>query len=731
MAGPWEQYAGASSEGKPWENYALPVAEAKPERSFLGETAANVGNLAAGAVRGAGSIGATLARPFETGAENKERRLRLDENARNLLGADPESAMYGVGKFGGEVAGTLGAGGVLASGAKVLGAVPKIASALPAGAVQKVVEALRTWGMSTGAAPVGIAQRAADLGVRAGAGAATGGAAGALIDPEHAPLSAGMGAGAAVVLPTALSLTSKAAGKVYDALTGRWGKVKAGDIMRRAAGGDLAAIKAASAVAPGDLTATQATGGVRRDTYDALGDIVAKSDKDSYFSRLAAQQKDDQIEAIAKIAGGRTQTEALTAAKEGRKALSAEVGPKMQIELGAANTGGTVGRRLQSEQEMLADAVTNKVADVRRLSKAGQIAEDTGYSGARGRLGADSSMTAAGMPRTGGQYTYGKELSDLAERITSGAADDSLILGQAARFKQAQLDSLAAHGLKPIDTNRLVSGIRSKLNDPSIAGNGTAENVLGNVAKTIKIWTDKAGGVIDAEALHSIRKFAVNSELEKLGVLDPKLKQEMASGVLLHLKPLIDDAIESAGGTGWRAALKEFEQGAHLLDQQKMGAKALDLLKTSPRSFEKLVGGDKPERVQKIFQTEFDISKAMGPKFGAMKNVSDALTRDRLIKEGASRGQGGMKSIIDENTLGFVLPNWINASIAVMNRGLKATETGVNAATLRNLQAGMKTGKSANELLNTLPTEQRLKVIEALLPYTTAAGISATQGGAQ
>jgi len=706
---------------------AVPPAPTSTEKesSLLGNIASGAGNLGAGAFRGFGSIGATLLAPYDMAKDaiagkglslesNRERRKGIDEGLQ-AMGADPESAMYGIGKFGGEMAGTLGTGGVLAKGAQALGATPK------------VIQALQTWGMNTGASPVGIAQRVADVGLRAGAGGLVGGAAGTAINPEHAGMSAGIGAGAAAVLPPVLSGTSKVIGKVYDAITGRWGAVKAGDILQQSAGKDLDAIKAAMATADPSLTAVQATGGIRKDVFDSLGDLATKNDKTNYFTDIASRQKEDLIDAISKIAGGRNQTDALTAGKEGRKALSAQVAPKMQIELDAANMGGTIGRRLQSEQEMLADAVTNKVEDVRRLSKAGQIAEDLGNSG-RMRLDGGA-PPVPGLPRISGRYSYGQELSNLAERITSGAADDSLIIGQAARFKQMQIDSLAAHGLQPIDTNRIVSGIRSKLNDNSIAGNETAENVLLTVSNAIKTWTEKAGGVIDAEALHAIRKNSVNSALEKLGVLDPKQKQEMSSKVLLQVKPLIDEAIEAAGGKGWRAALKEYENGARLLDQQKMGAKALEMLEKSPRKFTELVDGNNPKQVQKIFQTEHDISKAMGPQFESMKRVSDAVMRDRQIKEGATRGQTGMKNIIDENTLSFILPNWINASIAVMNRGLKMTESGLNESTLRALEAGMKTGKSANELLNTLPTAQRVRVVEALLPYASASSITKSQQG--
>ena len=150
-----------------------------------------LGNLAAGAVRGAGSIGATLLAPIDmatdaikgdrgknlssliTGKElpsrNQERRQAMDE-ALGGMGAETDSMLYKGGKLGAEIAGTAGAGGGLAN--VITKVAPRAAAAMPA-----VIEALRTGGLATGtqAAP-GVAGAVANMAPRivggAGAGAA-------------------------------------------------------------------------------------------------------------------------------------------------------------------------------------------------------------------------------------------------------------------------------------------------------------------------------------------------------------------------------------------------------------------------------------------------------------------------------------------------------------------------------------------------------------------------------
>ena len=171
-----------------------------------------VRDLAAGAVRGAGSIGATLLAPRDAaesfiarqmGApelQAPERRNAMSDALRSM-GADTDSMAFGAGKIGAEIAGTAGVGGALAGGAQGMGAAPA------------VVNALRTGGMTTGG------RGAADLALRAGAGAAVGGASAGLVDPSQA----GTGALIGGALPGAISGAGKVGaavgGAIYRAMT--------------------------------------------------------------------------------------------------------------------------------------------------------------------------------------------------------------------------------------------------------------------------------------------------------------------------------------------------------------------------------------------------------------------------------------------------------------------------------------------------------------------------------
>lgn len=237
MPAPWEEYAAAkSAETKPWEAYAPAKAAQEPG---LGQRAIGAaGNLFAGAVRGAGSIGATVLWPVDkamdlikgdhdpgltnliTGqkplSRNEERRQKIDGGLQEL-GADPDSLAYKGGKIGTEVLGTLGVGGALAAPLAAMKASPALVAAVQSG------------GMS---AP-GLTG-AAGLATRVGAGGLVGATSAGMIDPKY------MGTGG--VIGAALPPALKAAGAAGQLTSDTLQKV-AGRLMQSAVKPTIAQLK--------------------------------------------------------------------------------------------------------------------------------------------------------------------------------------------------------------------------------------------------------------------------------------------------------------------------------------------------------------------------------------------------------------------------------------------------------------------------------------------------------
>jgi hypothetical protein len=178
-----------------------------------------------GALRGAGSIGATLLAPLDWAAQklagtplehlplnvpdaisrllghgsmfgNTDRRQQMTEATQDL-GANPESLAYKAGKLGAEVAGTMGVGGGLAQGARSIPMLADVAGPL--------IESVGSAGMNAG----GLTGPAAAI-VRAAGGGITGATSAGLIDPSQS----GSGAVIGAVSPAAAQL----AGNVGSAI---------------------------------------------------------------------------------------------------------------------------------------------------------------------------------------------------------------------------------------------------------------------------------------------------------------------------------------------------------------------------------------------------------------------------------------------------------------------------------------------------------------------------------
>lgn len=188
------------------------VPEPKAEPTAAQTIGGGIRDAAAGMVRGAGSIGATILAPIDATARalnggkpvnvggydivGQDRRAGMDSALQNM-GADTDSTMFGLGKVGAEVAGTLGAGGAVANG--VTRVAPRVAQAVPG-----LLNAVRSGGMTTGArAAPGFVPQALNLGTRVAGGAINGGVSAGMIDPAEAGTGAVIGGAIPVVTRTA------------------------------------------------------------------------------------------------------------------------------------------------------------------------------------------------------------------------------------------------------------------------------------------------------------------------------------------------------------------------------------------------------------------------------------------------------------------------------------------------------------------------------------------------
>jgi hypothetical protein len=511
---------------------------------------------------------------------------------------------------------------------------------------------------------------------------------------------------AAPYLDKALQLGSRGVGWLYDTLSGQIGAQKAAKILRDSLGIDVAAARAAARTAPADLTAAQSIGGLTSPTTQALLEQSAKRDP-RYLMTTAEAQDAARINQLAQLAGAETQTGARGAQAEAKKEIRNRLIPTLEQEMAAANTAGVLEPQLRAQAERMGTVAAGKVDDVRRMTAAAERLP---------RMGAERGAAERGMP-TPGRYTYEGELAKRADDVATQAAEGSLVFGEASRFATAAADSLSAHGLKPLKGDAIVASIEKTLADPKLApGNRDLQRALRRVSADIQQWTN-LGGVIDAWALDTIRKNSVNAVAKQLHPTDPRAQKELAAKVLESVRPSIVKAVEDAGGTGYGAYLDAYATGLKAVSEKKMSAKALEMYQSDPKAFIKLVEGNSPKEVEKVFGAgSYDLAKEMSAKaMTTLKSVAGEVKRDIKVGEQATVGRDALRELLEANKSKFRFPSFaFSRTTTTANVTLDALSDRLGKKVMEKLTEASKSGKNMAQLIDTLPATERSKVLRTL-----------------
>jgi hypothetical protein len=707
-----------------------------PKRDFGADVTAlaagtgkGIGNIALGAETLAGrglkylgmnSAGDYLVQDAKTG------QIRLAKELAPYEAKAP--GMTGAGQFTGEVLATLPIGGALAAPFRAAKVTAPIATALETGGFRTGLIPTRAAIASGNAIAPTFGTRAADLALRTGAGAATGATVAAVTNPDDVATGTIFGA----LIPTAGAKTAKVIGNglkdAYDFLKGTTGAARAAELFRSAIGVNLQDVIKLLQNAPKDATLRQVLqdANIDADAVMALGEIVEKGPGAPRFGRIAEEQKADQVNALAGAAGGATAAEARTAAEKARVDLNAMNRPAREAALARANVGGQQIPPLAAEAASQRALAAQRTAEARNL---GPLAARTAND--RQILGGVLPLEQPDVPqeflnRTG-------VMAGLAEQGLNRAAQGSLEAGAAARTAESKIAELQAQGLEILNHNPIVGTLDTLAKKVGDRANPIRKNILTSLGQQLRDLVEVNGGVLDARDLYEFRKTAVNDTIARLlndsNVVGEVAKERTAT-LLGEIKPLIDQAIENAGGKGWKKYLETYAAGAKDIERQQMAARALDIYRADPTKYVELLKGVKESdlnAVEEVFGPgSFDFVKEMTPGKGAfsrlpsMQEVARQVTRDTKIDAAAARGADAAKQLLlREGNLGAktirVLSRLVSGKGAYTGELINAlAEQRIAPQIQTALVKGFESGKSALELIAQLSSKDRAAAARAM-----------------
>jgi hypothetical protein len=594
------------------------------------------------------------------------------------------------GKIAGEVLATAPVGMGVGAGTQLVGrAATKIAPRVGA-AIEKVGRAAVTGGAgvrapSRAATEAGknvVKSRAGRMATRAAGGAISSLTAAALTDNDLVEAAA-----AGSLVPVLGHMAKFGAGKTFDTIAGRLGEVRAAEILRELVSGNTAAITKALGSAPKQIKASTAeflaSKGLLTPEIAAVTRVASAGKSGGELLDVAAERAAAQKIVRDRLRGGETQTNAMANIASTKKALQDATGPQREGALTAADVGRTQVIPLERDAARLRQLASEEAENARRLltanDRSANLIRESGL-----RLPADIKRQreiVAGLERFGGE-----------------AADRSVTAGADARAAEAAAANLRAQGLKPLDISGLVSTLRQKASDAEFVSPDRFK-ILSEFANNLERRAAKMGGVIDATGLYLARREMGSFVSSILGTSDPKALRQGTAQLVGEAQPLIDDAIEAAGGKGWREYLNTFAAGMKGIERQEFQR---ELSKLPEARFAKVMAGEDPGFVENIFGPgRFDVNAELqGPVLATAKKLGRDIDAQRAV------AQTGLQDLSQSQKLGFAqgaqakvgqmlepsVPNIFTAGARIAGSAPRVGGGGVAAA-----QMGEKLAERASE----------------------------------
>lgn len=602
---------------------------------------------------------------------------------------------YGGGKLAGNIVATLPVGPVLGTVARGVTAGTRVAKAGEA-----VAKGLSSSGFRTGVVPTRAAvkagtavaptfgARAVDMALRGGTGATTGAVSAALTD-DDAIVSALGGA----LFPTLGSTVARvAADKVilpaWERLSGQLGTQRAAAIFRKAFNMPYEAVLNLARNAPEGVPFAKvvAQASETEPAFQALAAQIAKGPGKRIYAPIERAETEAQQATLNAMARGGTERESLNALASGRKAI------------------GDVYETAETQAFQQANQNTQRVAPL--TAQAAQAEREAARQAALARQGPLASAAALTAPQE-------------AERLAAVAA-----------ATRQQIADLEAQGIRALETGPLAARIRAMA-----GGEGVGKPQM-DALNAIATEIERHGSVIRAGDLDAVRRNAnvtiagLNQGLDVGGV---KAQTAQALG---RVKDVFDEAV----GPEYSAAKAGFATGATELERQGFAGDLAGMFETDATEFARTVRGARgttgavKEAFPQAGPRNFDIQEMMGVPGGAagpsrmpaLENIAQDVELKGRMATQAGEGEYAAGELLKKPPQEMDIFHRFSPINLAGRLGTGALqllriidEVPFDAATKQALAEGLRSGKTAEELLTTIPLADRVQLRRRLAGYGT------------
>ena len=154
-----------------------------------------------------------------------------------------------------------------------------------------------------------------------------------------------------------------------------------------------------------------------------------------------------------------------------------------------------------------------------------------------------------------------------AEEAGVAAAEmDPIIARRQAELAAAEgkLSNLTANGAEPLTGAKVEQQVARVQGTPGLRASDVVQKSMSKLREKLGEIT-RPDGTIDAQDLYTVRK-ELGSYIEAAAKESANWDKKLSGGLLRDMQKIMDDAIESSGGTGWKAYLQEYSRRSDAID---------------------------------------------------------------------------------------------------------------------------------------------------------------------